>query len=191
MLKIDEVILVEGRYDKNTLSQIVDATIIETCGFGIFHDKAMQQMISRLAKSRGIIILTDSDGAGFVIRNKIKGFVPKEYIKHVYIPDIYGKEKRKAKGSKEGKLGVEGMTPEILLEAFRRAGITAARQEMAREPITKTDLYKKGLTGKADSANQRRLLMQKLDLPERLTADGLLEVLNILMTREEFLQMEL
>lgn len=190
MYKISEVIVVEGRYDKNTLSQVVDATIIETSGFGVFNDKEKQRLLRMLAEKRGLIVFTDSDGAGFVIRNFIKGCVSPQYVKHAYIPDIEGKERRKSKASKEGKLGVEGMTPEIIVASLRRAGATIegeSAQECAK--ISKADMYAKGLSGKADSASKRLALIRKLDLPEKMSADALLQVLNVLMTREEFLKL--
>lgn len=190
MYKISEVIVVEGRYDKNTLSQIVDATIIETSGFGVFNDREKQKLLRKLAEKRGLIVFTDSDGAGFVIRNFIKGCVPKEYTKHAYIPDIQGRERRKSKASKEGKLGVEGMTPEIIINALNNAGATIDGEcTDACARISKADMYAKGLSGKADSAAKRLELIKKLDLPEKMSADALLQVLNVLMTREEFLEM--
>jgi ribonuclease M5 len=189
MKTIQEVIVVEGRYDKNTLSQAVDATVITLGGFSVFNDKEKLAFLRRLAEERGLIVLTDSDGAGFVIRNYLKGALPKEQVKQAYIPDVYGKERRKRKGGKEGKLGVEGMKPEVLLEALRRAGATfldedAAQQE-ARPPITKADLMELGLTGGPDSATRRQALLKKLDLPEKLTANGLLEALNLLYDLEQ------
>lgn len=187
MHRVSEVIVVEGKYDKNTLSQVVDAVIVECSGFGVFNDKEKQRLFRTLAEKRGLIVLTDSDGAGFVIRNFIKGCVSPEYLKHAYIPDVFGKERRKAKASKEGKLGVEGMSPEILLEALRNAGATVDGEEVGkRQEITKADMYRKGLSGKADSKAKRQKLMRELELPERLTADALLSVLNILMSREDF-----
>lgn len=187
MHKIREVILVEGRYDKNTLSQLVDAVILGTSGFGIFNDKQKQKLLRKLAESRGLIVLTDSDGAGFLIRNFIKGCVDPAHIKHAYIPDIYGKERRKSAPSKEGKLGVEGMRPEVLLDALRRAGATIDGEGTSPEKaITKADLYARGLSGCADSAEKRRALIKKLDLPEHLSSTALLDVLNALMSREEF-----
>lgn len=187
--RVSEVIVVEGRYDKNTLSQIVDAVIIETSGFGVFNDREKQQLLRTLAEKRGLIVLTDSDGAGLVIRNFIKGSVDPKLVKHAYIPEIYGKERRKAKASKEGKLGVEGMSPEVLLNALRRAGATidgAAAQET--EPISMADMYHAGLTGKPDSAMRRERLLSGLELPKKMTASALLPVLNALMSREEFLR---
>lgn len=189
MLEVREVIVVEGRYDKNTLSQVVDAVIIETSGFGIFNDREKQALLRRMAEARGLIVLTDSDGAGFVIRNFIKGCVDPKLVKQAYIPDIYGKERRKSAPSKEGKLGVEGMRPEILTEALRRAGATFAdgSAEKREARITKADMYSKGLSGAAGSADKRRALAKRLGLPERITANSLLDVLNALMSREEFM----
>lgn len=187
--RVSEVIVVEGRYDKNTLSQIVDAVIIETSGFGVFNDREKQQLLRTLAEKRGLIVLTDSDGAGLVIRNFIKGSVDPKLVKHAYIPEIYGKERRKAKASKEGKLGVEGMRPEVLLNALRRAGATidgAAAQET--EPISMADMYRAGLTGKPDSTMRRERLLSGMELPKKMTAAALLPVLNALMSREEFLR---
>lgn len=187
MYRVSEVIIVEGRYDKNTVSQVVDATIIETEGFGMFSDPEKRKLIARLAETRGIIIFTDPDGAGFVIRNRIKGFVDKKYIKNAYIPDIYGKEKRKRKASAEGKLGVEGVSPELIMEALRRCGATIdeSEPEPKRDRITKADLFALGLTGKENSAEKRLALKRRLDLPERLSTDSLLQVLNVLITKDE------
>ena len=192
MYKISEVIVVEGRYDKNTLSQVVDATIIETSGFGIFNDKQKQALLRKLAERRGLIVMTDSDGAGFVIRNFIKGAVDPEKVKHAYIPELEGKEKRKTKASKEGLLGVEGMRPEIILEALRRAGATIDGEAgVNKAEITKTDLYRMGLTGKDNSAMLRRELLKKLELPEKLSTDAMLQVLNALFSREEFIEYQI
>lgn len=188
MIRIREAIIVEGRYDKNTLAQIVDAPILETSGFGIFHDRQRLALLRRLAETCGIIVLTDSDGAGFVIRNYLRGAIDPSQVKHAYIPDIVGKERRKRTASKEGKLGVEGMCPDVLLEALRRAGATIEGED-APAPgarITKADLYAAGLTGGADSKAARQRLLAQLDLPEHLSTNALLEVLNALMTREEF-----
>ncbi len=188
MHSVREVIIVEGRYDKNTLSQVVDATIIESSGFGIFNDKEKQSYIRKLAEARGIIVMTDPDGAGFMIRNFIKGCVEPSLVKHAFVPDIYGKEKRKSSPSKEGKLGVEGMSPEMLLDALRRAGATFDSEEPAgtREKITKADMYAMGLTGRVGSRDRRAKLISKLELPSRMTTESLLDALNALMTREEF-----
>lgn len=190
MRKIREVIVVEGRYDKNALKQIVDATVVETHGFGVFNDRERLALLRRLAAERGLILLTDSDGAGFVIRNFLKSAIPKSRLKQAYIPDIHGKERRKASPGREGKLGVEGMPPQILLEALERAGATfeAGALSAERRPITKADFYALGLTGGPDSAVRRAALLKKLGLPERMTANALLEVVNILYTREEFLE---
>lgn len=187
MIRIKEAIVVEGRYDKNTLSQIVDAHIIETAGFGIFSDKEKTALLRRLAEKCGIIILTDSDGAGFLIRNRIKGAVPDGSVKHAYIPDIKGKERRKQHASKEGKLGVEGMTPEIIIEALKRSGATIEGEstEPRKGEITKGDLYELGLSGGAGSAEKRKELAHKLALPEKMSANALLDVLNALYTKEE------
>lgn len=190
MLKIKEAIVVEGRYDKNTLSQLVDALIIPTDGFGIFKDGEKKKLLRKIAESRGLILLTDSDGAGFVIRNHLKGVIPKDQLKQAYIPDIYGKERRKAKPGKEGKLGVEGMRPEVLEEVLRRAGATILEEEgsapLERRQITKADLFQDGLTGMPDSAVRREKLKQTLDLPQRLTTNGLLDVLNTLFDYEQY-----
>ena len=188
MLRIREAIVVEGRYDKNTLSQMVDTVIVETSGFGIFKDKERLALLRRLAEKRGLIVLTDPDGAGFVIRSHLKGSIPPEQVKHAYVPDVYGKERRKRRGGKEGKLGVEGMSPQVLEQVLRRAGATvldAQAPERARPGLTKADLMAAGLTGGADSARRRQALLRRLDLPEHLTANGMLEALNLLVSREE------
>lgn len=193
MRKIREIIVVEGRYDKNALRQIVDAAVVETRGFGVFNDGERLALLRRLAAERGLILLTDSDGAGFVIRNFLKGAIPKSRLKQAYIPDIHGKERRKAAPGREGKLGVEGMPPQVLLEALERAGATFEDGELSAErpPITKADFYALGLTGGPDSAAKRRALLKRLGLPERMTANALLEAVNILYTREEFLEEDL
>ena len=193
MQRIKEVIVVEGRYDKNTLSQVVDAVILETSGFGIFNDKAKRRLLQTLAETRGLIVLTDSDGAGFMIRNHIRGCVDPRLVKHAYIPDIYGKERRKNKTSKEGKLGVEGMRPEVLLDALRRAGASFddTPADTGRAQITKADLYARGLSGGTGSAEKRRQLLKKLELPERMSADAMLDVLNALMDRDAFYRLDI
>lgn len=192
MHNVKEVIVVEGRYDKNALSQVVDAVIIETSGFGIFNDSGKRRLLNKMAEAKGLIVLTDSDGAGFVIRNFIKGCVKPELVKHAYIPDVYGKERRKAKVSKEGKLGVEGMSPEVLLEALEKAGATidGSSCEKKEARISKADMYARGLSGRPGSSELRKKLLEKLDLPERMTADALLDVLNAIMDREEFLSFQ-
>lgn len=192
MVKIREAIVVEGRYDKNTLSQVVDAVILETAGFGVFKDQERLALLRRLAQQRGIIVLTDSDGAGFVIRNFLKGAIPPEQVKHAYIPDIRGKERRKRAPGKEGKLGVEGMPPQLLLEALERAGATFLDGDGPRSPrgeLTPAQLYVLGLTGRPDSAQRRQALLKRLDLPEHMSAKALLTVLNALYTSDEVIQL--
>ena len=193
MKKIKEVIVVEGRYDKNTLAQTVDATVITLGGFAVFNDREKLAFLRRLAEKQGLIVLTDSDGAGFVIRNYLKGALPKGQVKQAYIPDIHGKERRKRTAGKEGKLGVEGMRPEVLLDCLRRAGATfmdeVAEEKKPAAPITKADLFALGLTGGDNAAQKRQALLKKLDLPEHLTANGLLEALNLLYDRETFLSL--
>ncbi|MBQ3529074.1 MAG: DUF4093 domain-containing protein [Oscillospiraceae bacterium] len=183
MIKIREAIVVEGRYDKNTLSQIVDAPILETAGFGIMKDKAQLSLLRKVANTRGLIVFTDSDGAGFVIRNFLKGAIPSEQLKHAYIPDIYGKERRKSAPGKEGKLGVEGMTPDVIVDALRKAGATIEGQSEKRTAgnITKQDMMGLGLSGCADSAAKRLALLKKLELPEHMSSNALLQALNLLM----------
>lgn len=187
MYKIKEAIVVEGRYDKNTLSQIIDAPIFETSGFGIFKNKEQMNLLRQVAQKRGLIVFTDADGAGFVIRNHIKSAIPGQYLKHAYTPDIFGKERRKAAPGKEGKLGVEGMTKDVILESLRKAGATfeGEVEEATTGCITKQDLMRLGLSGCADSSEKRLLLQKKLSLPERMSANALLQALNILLTLEE------
>ncbi len=186
-IRVKEAIIVEGRYDKNTLSQIFDAVIIETSGFGIFSDSEKLELIKRLAEKRGVVILTDGDGAGFLIRNYLKGTISGENVKHAYIPDINGKERRKSAASKEGKLGVEGMKAEVLKEALRRSGASmdeSQSSESERE-LTKADLYALGLSGTANSSEKRRALVKKLGLPERISVNAMLDVLNALYSYDE------
>lgn len=183
-LRLKEVLVVEGRYDKNTLSQVVEGTIIETGGFGIFRDPERAALLRMYAETRGLIVLTDSDSAGFLIRNRIRSFVPRGSVKHAYIPDIHGKERRKNSPSKEGKLGVEGMPPEILRDALIRAGATLEDEGAADTPdsgLSKADFYAMGLSGGKGSREKRRLLAKQLGLPERISADGLLEAVNVLL----------
>lgn len=188
MIKLRQAIVVEGRYDKNTLSQIIDAPIFETRGFGIMKDRELLAFLRRIAQTRGLVILTDSDGAGFVIRNYLKGALPKEGVLHAYIPDIAGKERRKTQAGKEGKLGVEGMSPETLLTALKNAGVQTEDSVKPAERITKTDLFLAGLSGSAESAKKRVTLQKALGLPEHLGSNAFLDALNLLMTREEFLE---
>lgn len=184
-IKLSEAVIVEGKYDKIKLSNILDAFIIETNGFAVFKDKTKLSFIKKLAKERGIIILTDSDHAGFMIRNHISSGVPKEQIKNVYIPDIFGKEKRKNASSKEGKLGVEGMTKEVIVEALSKAGITSSKS-VCSDPVTIVDFYDLGLTGGAGSKAKRKALCKVLDLPEFLSTSSLISCINNFMTKEEF-----
>ena len=195
MIRVKEAILVEGRYDKIKLASLVDGVILEAGGFSLFRDREKLAYLKRLAKERGLILLTDSDGAGFVIRGKLSSHIPPEHLKHAYIPDVYGKERRKAKPSKEGKLGVEGMDLATLRAALERAGATILEGEAAPrpanqgEPVTKSDLFQLGLSGKADSAQRRKELQRALALPERLSANGLVQAINALYSREEFLRL--
>lgn len=193
MIKLRQAIVVEGRYDKNALCQLVDAPVIETHGFGVMKDRRLLGFLRQVAAARGLIILTDSDGAGFVIRNFLKGALPGEQVLHAYIPDVPGKERRKRAPGKEGKLGVEGMKPEVILEALRRAGATfldkAAEPTAGKTPITKADLMEWGLAGGAGSSQRRQALLRRLDLPEHLTANGMLEALNLLTDREELAEL--
>ena len=186
MVKIKEAIVVEGRYDKNTLSQIVDAPILETSGFGIFKDREQMALLRKIAQVRGLIVFTDSDGAGFVIRNHIKSAIPNQYLKHAYTPDILGKERRKAKAGKEGKLGVEGMTREIILDSLRRAGATIDENvtSEAKEELTKADLMDLGLYG--PGSNEKRLqLIKHLGFPEKMSNNAFLQAINLLYDRAE------
>ena len=185
--RIREAIIVEGRYDKNALSQVVDAVILTTEGFGVFRDKEKLAYFRRLAEKRGMILLTDPDGAGFVIRNHLKGALPPEQVKQAYVPDVMGKERRKRKGGKEGKLGVEGMSPDVLLQALRNCGATFEGEERRKQSagITRADLMDKGLIGPGSAAHRAELI-RALQLPEHLTTTGLLDALNLLLSREEF-----
>ena len=191
MLKIKEAIVVEGRYDKNKLAQLVDTVILETSGFGIFKDKEQLALLRRIGEKRGLILLTDSDGAGFVIRNHLKGALPPDQVKHAYIPDCFGKERRKRQPGKEGKLGVEGMEPLVLLQALRRAGATILDEEEEREestPLTKADLFACGLSGGEGSREKRQALLKKLGLPAHLSPNAMLPVLSALYDRESLLE---
>lgn len=187
MIKIREAIVVEGRYDKNTLSQIVDAPILETSGFGIMKDKNQLALLRTVAESRGLIVFTDSDGAGFVIRNYLKGVIPTDRLKHAYIPDIPGKERRKSAPGKEGKLGVEGMSPETIIDALRKAGATIEGEHspIKNNGITKVDMFNLGLSGCPDSKQKRLALMKILGFPEHMSSNALLQALNLLYTKDE------
>ena len=188
-MRVREAVVVEGRCDKAKLSALIEGTIVETGGFAIFNDRDKMELIRRLAAKRGVIILTDSDGAGFLIRSKLSQCLPPGQVKHAYIPDIYGKERRKTKPSKEGKLGVEGMTLETLRDCLIRAGaiIEGAPGGDAPQELTKADLFELGLSGGESSADRRKALQRRLKLPERLSANGLLQALRALYTREELL----
>ena len=190
MFRIREAIVVEGRYDKNTLSQLVDTVILETSGFGIFKDRETLALLRRIGAKRGLILLTDSDGAGFVIRNYLKGTLPPEQVKHAYIPDRFGKEKRKRRPGKEGKLGVEGMSPTVLETALRRAGATILGEETAPSAplLTKADLFACGLSGGAGSREKRQALLRKLGLPAHLSPNAMLPVLSALYDRQTLLE---
>lgn len=189
MIRIKETIVVEGKYDKSKLSSLVDGVIIETHGFGIFKDKKRLAMIRRLAEQNGLVILTDSDGAGFLIRSKLCSCIRPELIKNAYIPDILGKEKRKSAPSREGKLGVEGMELETLRKALLRAGVTVEGETDRRTALTKADFYELGLSGRENSAGKRAALLKRLDLPERLSPNGLLQALSGLYSREELFRL--
>lgn len=191
MIKIREAIVVEGKYDKNTLSQIVDAPIFQTDGFQIMKDTQQLLLLRAVAQKRGLIIFTDSDGAGFVIRNYLKGAIAPEYLKHAYIPDIYGKERRKSTPGKEGKLGVEGMTSDVILQCLRRSGATieGETQEVSCNELTKQDMALLGLSGGKDSKAMRLKLQKKLNLPAHMSSNALLQALNLLYTKEEILQL--
>ena len=186
MIKIQEAILVEGRYDKNTLSQIVDAPILETSGFAIFKNKEQMDLLRRIAQSRGLIVFTDPDGAGFLIRNHVKSAIPAQYLKHAYVPDIMGKERRKRTPGKEGKLGVEGMTRDVILEALERAGATIAGESyIVPNRITKQDMVELGLSGGKDSSIKRQELLKKLQFPVHMSANAMLQALNLLYSLDE------
>ena len=186
MVKIREAIVVEGRYDKNTLAQIVEAPILETDGFGIMKDKAKLDLLRKVASIRGLIIFTDADGAGFVIRNFLKSAIDSQYLKHAYTPDLLGKERRKRQPGKEGKLGVEGMKPDVILDALRRSGATIEGESVTQMgQITKQDLMELGLSGGADSSYKRRVLLKILELPEHMSSNAMLQALNLLYTKDE------
>ncbi|NBI09455.1 DUF4093 domain-containing protein [Colidextribacter sp. OB.20] len=189
MFCIREAIAVEGRYDKNTLSQVVDTLILETGGFQIFKDPEKMALLRRAAERRGLIVLTDSDGAGFVIRNRIKGAIPARFLKHAYIPDVYGKERRKRQPGREGKLGVEGMPPAVLEDVLRRAGAVFLEENtlpgLSGPPLTKADFFAAGLSGGPGSGERRQALLKRLELPEHMSANALLAVLNGCYSREE------
>ncbi len=189
MVKIQEAIVVEGKYDKNTLSQVVDAPIFQTDGFSIMKDKTQLELLRRVAQKRGLIVFTDSDGAGFVIRNFLKSAIPSEQLKHAYIPDVFGKERRKDAPGKEGKLGVEGMTPDIIIQSLRRAGATFDEGGICkgREELTKQDFFELGLSGTVGSQEKRKKLLKYLQMPEHMSSNAMLQALNLLYTKEELI----
>ena len=191
-LTIKEAVVVEGRYDRSALAGVVDTLILDTAGFGVFKDGERLELLRRLAEKRGLIVLTDPDGAGFVIRNYLKGAIPKERLKHAYVPDVYGKERRKRAPGKEGKLGVEGMPPEVLRDAILRAGATVLDGESparAQGNLTPADLFALGLSGVPDAAERRAALLRRLELPEHMSAKALLAALNALYSSEEIIQL--
>ena len=190
MLKIREAIVVEGRYDKNTISQIVEAPIFQTNGFGIRNDKNLVKLLRRVAEERGLIVFTDSDGGGLLIRNFIKSFIQPKFLKHAFIPDIYGKERRKSQPGKEGKLGVEGMSSEVIVDCLVRAGATIEGHNVnvCGGDITKQDLMDLGLSGGPNSSFLRKELLRKLDFPEHMSSNVMLQALNLFYTRNEFLK---
>ena len=186
MIKLKEAVIVEGRYDKIKLKNLIDAPIIETNGFRIFNDRERRDMIRQIADKRGILIMTDSDGAGLVIRNFLNGAVDKSKIKHCYIPQLEGKEKRKEQKSKEGFLGVEGVPDDVIIEAIRKSGATVIGEEAAQtNEITKADLFTLGLTGSSNSAQKRKKLLKKLNMPDYLSTNAMLTALNCLYSLEE------
>ena len=188
MLHLEQAVIVEGKYDKIKLSSVVDAVIITTNGFSVIKDKEKLEIIRFFAKNKGIIILTDSDSAGFKIRNFLKGAISDGKITNVYIPDIFGKEKRKTAPSKEGKLGVEGIDTQTLLEAFRKAGVISTEADSEREPVTKLDLFEAGLSGGSNSVEKRSELLKYLGMPELMTTNAMLEIINTMMSRDEFIK---
>lgn len=190
MLKIREAIVVEGKYDKNTLSQIVDAAIFETSGFGIMKDAALLSLLRQVAERNGLIVFTDSDGAGFVIRNYLKSAIPPQYLKHAYIPDVFGKERRKAAAGKEGKIGVEGMNKEVIISCLQRAGATFLSLDApASTGITKQDLMDLGLSGGKDSSSKRKMLLKHLNFPAHMSTNAMLHALELLYTKEELAEL--
>lgn len=186
MLKLKEVVIVEGKYDKIKLSQILDALIIDVGGFNIFKNKEKVQMIKKLADKNGILILTDSDHAGFMIRNYLNGIIPQGKIKHAYIPDIIGKEKRKKTYSKERKLGVEGVDDKIILDAINKVSLKKEEKTNNIKEITKMDFYEDGLSGRDNSSDKRKKMLKKLNLPENLSQNALIKVLNKTISYDEY-----
>ncbi len=186
MIKIKQAVIVEGKYDKIRLESLIDATIIQTDGFAIFKDKEKQLLIRRLAEKNGILILTDSDSAGFKIRSFLGGSLPKEKVVHAYIPDVLGKERRKDAPSKEGKIGVEGMHTQALVQALGKAGVLYEESEVPKKKVEMIDLYEDGLSGGENSQAKKAALLKKLDLPERLSTSSFLQIINTFMTYDEY-----
>lgn len=189
MIKLDCAVIVEGKYDKIKLSNVIDALIIETDGFAIFKDKEKQRFIRKLAQTKGILILTDSDSAGFKIRSFIGGSLPQDRVKHAYIPDVFGKEKRKTEMSKEGKLGVEGIKTELIIEALKKSGVvfsTCDKSSLDKRLITNSDLYEYGISGRPNSRALKKELLLILGLPERLSTSSLVKLLNGFVDYEGF-----
>lgn len=187
MIKIDQAVIVEGKYDKIKLSSVIDALIIETDGFGIFKDKEKQRLIRFLAETKGIVIMTDSDSAGFCIRSFINGITDSKNITNVFIPDVYGKEKRKTDFSKEGKIGVEGVPKDIILDALHKAGVDCTENERTViKAVTQTDFFLDGVSGKEQSSYIRKELAKSLGLPERISASSLLKIINSYMTYDDY-----
>lgn len=185
MIKVKEAVIVEGKYDKIKLSNILDGLIVEINGFGIYKDKNRMKFIRKLAEERGIIIITDSDHSGFQLRNFIASSVGKDKVKHIYIPDVYGKEKRKDKPSKEGKIGVEGISDDVLRELFEKGGVVCLDAN-SENRITNYDLFEAGLSGAPNATQNKKKLLKKLNLPEFLSTNSLLSYLNSVMTKDEF-----
>lgn len=188
MIKLTQAVIVEGKYDKIRLESLVDATIICTDGFAVFKDKEKQRLIRRLAEKNGILILTDSDSAGFKIRSFLGGSLPKDKVVHAYIPDVLGKEKRKAEPSKEGKIGVEGMRTQALTEALERAGVLCAQTQDKSKRVEVSDLYEDGLSGRENSSGKKARLLSYLDLPQRLSTSSFLQLVNTFMSYDEYKQ---
>ena len=186
MLKTDRIIVVEGKYDKIKLNSIIDGVVVTTDGFGIFKDKEKQRFLRKLAEKKELVILTDSDSAGFVIRNFLSGILPKSRIINAYIPDVFGREKRKTEDSKEGKLGVEGVSVELIREALEKAGVFVCEEQSVKRLITKQDFYADGLTGGTDSIAKRQRLLRSLDLPEKMTANAMIEIFNAFMSYDDY-----
>ncbi len=194
MIKLKQAIVVEGKYDIIKLKNIIDTQIIETRGFSVFKDKDKLKLLRLVAKKRGLIILTDSDGAGFVIRNYLKGALPKEQVIHAFIPDVFGKEKRKEKASKEGKLGVEGIVESRLIEVLKNAGatfldndFTSVTEQNSTKKIKKSDLFELGIYGRDGSDILRKNLLKHLDLPEHLSVNAMIDVLNMVYNYDDFM----